>query len=720
MQGPARRIVLATASLVAVGIALLSAFDVDISSNKFVRNDVIYRASVREPLQPYPYDDASGYTIWVPSDAHVAEALQSGELPLWNRRQGGGFSPLAYFQHGVFNPLRWAAALVGTRHAPSALILLSLAFGFIGALLLLLERGAPPIAASFGAGCFALSSHAISFAYLSGMVVFGYMPWLAWAYFAYRRDSRHRRFVTLALIVALCLMAGHPLLIFVNLLAATLLAITHMLFDRPTARQFGALLLAAAAGVGVAWFVVQPFAIELGYAWSYKTKTNVGIAYTAWPLGEWWTNVLGSVTSMSPSGSYDMPPNATFFGPLLPGLALIGLGHARRTQPYLLIVLPLSFLLAFPGPWMSWLAHVPLIGYAKSTYLYPVFALALAMTAAFGVSRIFERLDGALRVVAIACLGVIAVVPVIRAWPLIAPRPHHDGSSGALDYLRRDAEPYRVTGLWGQTHVPNIASLTGIDDLRISSPMLSPRYHLWFQVVDRRVLARTYPTMRITNHLASPLIGAFNVRYILRGRLPYLAYYTAVNAEQAARFVPPDRPRLIHPNATVVYRDDAVEILRNDHNYRPRAYFAGAIELSQSDLLTTARALNRSADAGLPVDVVEVGDQPGRIAAHQPAASSTIAIGYPGHNRVEIAATTDREALLVLNDLYAPGWRAYVDGVEVPVYPVNLVSRGVMVPKGAHEVVMRYWPPGLTQGLAVSLITLFALLVAGLRRRAPR
>jgi uncharacterized membrane protein YfhO len=101
------------------------------------------------------------------------------------------------------------------------------------------------------------------------------------------------------------------------------------------------------------------------------------------------------------------------------------------------------------------------------------------------------------------------------------------------------------------------------------------------------------------------------------------------------------------------------------------------------------------------------------------AAGSARLVAYE-RERVVIRSRSDRAGLLVLADTYYPGWKAEVDGEEVPVERVDYLLRGVPVPAGAHTVVFRYEPLSWTIGWVVSLLALLGLavaLVAGGRRR---
>jgi len=72
-----------------------------------------------------------------------------------------------------------------------------------------------------------------------------------------------------------------------------------------------------------------------------------------------------------------------------------------------------------------------------------------------------------------------------------------------------------------------------------------------------------------------------------------------------------------------------------------------------------------------------------------------------------------REGIIVFPGNYAPGWHARVDGRRADVFEANVFSKGVMVPSGRHEIVLRYLPVSFLWGAAVSLISL-GLTLSGL------
>ena len=60
--------------------------------------------------------------------------------------------------------------------------------------------------------------------------------------------------------------------------------------------------------------------------------------------------------------------------------------------------------------------------------------------------------------------------------------------------------------------------------------------------------------------------------------------------------------------------------------------------------------------------------------------------------------------MLFLADLAYPGWKAYVDGQETPIYRANYLFRSVFVPAGRHTVEFAYRPRSSRLGLLLTLV----------------
>jgi uncharacterized membrane protein YfhO len=94
----------------------------------------------------------------------------------------------------------------------------------------------------------------------------------------------------------------------------------------------------------------------------------------------------------------------------------------------------------------------------------------------------------------------------------------------------------------------------------------------------------------------------------------------------------------------------------------------------------------------------------------RPGAAGSARIVDEDPERVAIEADANRRALLVLADVHYPGWKAEVDGEEVPIERVDYLLRGVALPAGRHAVEFRYEPLSWRIGWITSLTALLVLL----------
>ncbi|MEE8385986.1 MAG: YfhO family protein, partial [Dehalococcoidia bacterium] len=80
-----------------------------------------------------------------------------------------------------------------------------------------------------------------------------------------------------------------------------------------------------------------------------------------------------------------------------------------------------------------------------------------------------------------------------------------------------------------------------------------------------------------------------------------------------------------------------------------------------------------------------------------------------GPNEVRFVVHTDAPALLVLSDVFYPGWQGYLDGDETTIYRTDAAFRGVLVPPGDHQVRMRFFPRSFQAGLVLAVLGLCLL-----------
>ncbi|HEX9017204.1 MAG TPA: YfhO family protein, partial [Chloroflexota bacterium] len=90
-------------------------------------------------------------------------------------------------------------------------------------------------------------------------------------------------------------------------------------------------------------------------------------------------------------------------------------------------------------------------------------------------------------------------------------------------------------------------------------------------------------------------------------------------------------------------------------------------------------------------------------------------------NRLRVEVNGASPGFLVLNELSYPGWKAYLDGRQVPVWRANYLFRAIEVPPGDHDIEFSFEPDSLKLGLALFLSTpAFLLVTAALRLRSRK
>ena len=134
----------------------------------------------------------------------------------------------------------------------------------------------------------------------------------------------------------------------------------------------------------------------------------------------------------------------------------------------------------------------------------------------------------------------------------------------------------------------------------------------------------------------------------------------------------------------------------------PRAWVVHAVEVIPDDQVALARLSTDAFDVRRAALVAEPLDLALGAASAQPSSARIIAYG-PHEITLEVDAAGD--GLLVLSEVYYPGWRASLDGQPAPLVRADYLLRGVPVPAGRHTVRVWYAPPSVRAGLVISGLT---------------
>ena len=276
--------------------------------------------------------------------------------------------------------------------------------------------------------------------------------------------------------------------------------------------------------------------------------------------------------------------------------------------------------------------------------------------------------------------------------------------TGAIRYLQ-SRTPSRFAGLGLGAFEPLPADLTmtfGLYDARGYDYPTEGRYDtLWRRSVNN-VPTIAQPTERADDTPAS--IRALNLLSV------------------TDLIVSPGEPPLRRPGLEVAYRGRDAVVYRNS-NALPRVFVVGRQRTVGSEREALAAATAPGFD-GRRVAVTER-ELPGlpQDAGGQASLSGSARLVSYEPERVVARASAQSPGLLVLTDVHYPGWKARVDGRDVPIERVDYLLRGVPMPAGTHEVEFRYEPASFRAGWIISAVSTLAVLIAllvGWRRRPAR
>jgi len=89
-------------------------------------------------------------------------------------------------------------------------------------------------------------------------------------------------------------------------------------------------------------------------------------------------------------------------------------------------------------------------------------------------------------------------------------------------------------------------------------------------------------------------------------------------------------------------------------------------------------------------------------------AKDSVRVHYTSPERVELDCNLASAGMVVLSDVYYPGWKLTVDGEPAPVYRANRLMRGAAVPAGTHKLVYTFEPMSFRIGLILSVVSIIS------------
>jgi hypothetical protein len=334
-----------------------------------------------------------------------------------------------------------------------------------------------------------------------------------------------------------------------------------------------------------------------------------------------------------------------------------------------------------------------------------------------GAALILARQAGLLstRVLAVLAVGLLLLDLVRANWNfnVTSPLETFYPSTEMTDFLaeRGITERVAIVGFWAES---NRLLSYRVPDVRYYDPLVSNRYYTFMHLMSPRTFTSPDAAVRIHMILEEPnavLVSLSGIKWLV----------TTSNFNPNTWQPIPQRGPIYAPwinhNSFVAWEN------RYAYAY---SYLASRIRVVPDEptarqrlgemKLEDIREVLVEDPVGLPDDVASASN--GQPLTEAEVDSLQVTANIPGTVRVKVR--TEKSRLLVVNESWSDGWRARVDGTETPIYRVNYLMQGAVVPAGEHEVVFNYEPPIFKVGLVISGVSLLGwleLLTAGVRQR---
>ena len=705
------------------------------------------------------HDLSDMFRIWLD---FARSAIRQGELPLWNPYVFSGTSLVSDPQPAIFYPPTWIALVLPTTRALGILVVLHVWWSLVGATQWLRsETGydGQPLSwggAFAGAVVYAFSGYVFARVQAGHLGVIMTGAWLPWGLWALRRIAQRLVGRSVALggvCVAMAILAGHSAtLIYVGLVWLAY-GLALLFAAAPLERRRRMLLFAGAGALGMTLASVQLLPLLSGLLSSTRvSQSDYAFASRfSWPVGYLITllvpNFFGEPvrTGYWGEGVYEEMIYYVGILPLLLGWvtwrAQRVVGWSRQTV-FWAAASGLAILTAFgsngivhrlfyrflPGfAMMRAPARAGLVLTCGVAALVASSLTILERASAEDRRALLRPLLDASSVRMVFCVTVLSIVGCYLAYgfakdtnPEIGRLWHTAGQLALFGLLYALASGYLRQWLGlarPKWLVPIGAALILLDLWTLGASLVTvvpaPLSAYW-RIVAQHIdggSGRVLP-WGLTYHEQNGAIS-YGVRSVF-GYNPledgtYNAFTTS-NPDPRARVYDLLNVRYVSTTTPLTLNeDDTLALLAEESGVyvyerasaQPRAWFvAGTVTATEAETIAGINHPDFDPSETAYVTAPDLrcsGGGSSHITVEQETVSTLVA-------RVEGAG-----GLAVFSERFAPGWRATIDGQDVPVLRVDGLLRGICVPQGEHSVAFAFRPFTLFLGACLSGLALLVV-----------
>jgi hypothetical protein len=177
---------------------------------------------------------------------------------------------------------------------------------------------------------------------------------------------------------------------------------------------------------------------------------------------------------------------------------------------------------------------------------------------------------------------------------------------------------------------------------------------------------------------------------------------------------------------SLVYSFGTVQVFEN-RLALPRAFLVpaagGGIEVLPNEEAQLARLRDPGFDPERRVILSAVpAELPAGLSNEAPGSHAVVERVDVATNSVDLRVDSDSPGIVVLSQIYYPGWQVFVDGRSAQILQTDYALTGVFVKEGSHAIRFVYRPASLRIGMAITLgtILIVAAVITVLQLRRSR
>jgi hypothetical protein len=685
----------------------------------------------------------------------VQASLRRGEWPLWNPYNLCGHPLAAEAQSAPYSPFTLLACLLPAAVSMSYTAAMAMFVAALSAFLFARELDCSEGAALIAAIGWGLASSIVLYSHTAMGFATVYLPLLLTAT---RRIVRQPGFASASLLMTaltLCILAGHPESLFLNVLVGCVYALFELVRNRIA--PWSPIATALAAGLG-ALALSAIFLLPLLEAFPQSAELSIKSGQAARSQGQTPERVLAAlagdlfpylhVRSWTSPKLGHVGAETSAAGSIVLALAIYAVWRKRSAETWFFASLGLVCIAAGVrwAPVSDALQHVPLLHITHHDRLAFAGAFCLVVLAALGLEEILRRDDR--RAAAVTFVVVLALLAAGTFWLM-----HHvklesvAGGYGshkifaelfflcaaALLLAMPPGKRWLVPGLIAllaakrfvseadtfntypaEAAWPKLALLEPLRDVREPFRIVGratafpPASNTFYGLEDVRgyealTFNRFFETYRIwgrrygswyfrVDDLTNPFLSFMNVRYAI---------------QSDASPVPPGWHVVrTSGGATLLENENVIERLFIPDRVVVGDTIPDAIVADMSDL-RDFRTMAWITARGLPF---ERPNGPGTIRLRSRSVGGQYVFD----------ADMQGDGWVILSDTAWSGWHAYVDGRRVKMTRANSAFLAVYLPAGHHAVRVVYRPMSFVRGRAITFATLLLIVIVVVVRHRSR